>query len=628
MIDLASPGMDRPKDYKPGDRVPGTVYRVVRKIGSGGMGTVYDVEDTTVGKRYVLKTLHPELCGRKDLVARMETEARTLARLTHPNIVEVVTAGATTDEWRLPYYVMEKLNGQNLRTILEKKGSLEIAHALHIEIDLLDALDNAHDKGVLHRDVKPDNLFLHRNPNGVTTTKLLDFGIMRLLDAGPGVTAGRFMGTLRYAAPEQLRGESLSAQADLYAAGLVLYEMIAGVGPFDDLKDPNKIAAAHLHSVPPEFTSFGIAVPEAVERLVRMALSKEASKRPKDAFTFAAQLRNVKRALAAGRIADSVTSRPTEVPIVGPLTEVPLAAGGLPTRPSTAMTPEPQSPSQMGLAATEQARSGPPTRFVADSPASTGGVGGVTASSGGTLAATQSFVTGAVDRNAATHTAVSGEVPRAASAPSTQTTTLRISPVPGDWHPTARTLRMTPSVPPSTAPDADVEGQLIALLPQRDSSPSRTDTGASKTVLPTQRARTHPAVVLGLGATAALAVALAALSWGLVDHAGTPAAGARALPPGADSIAAPLSPLPTPPGPAATASGPATEPPGDAPAPSTSALPESSAGRSPPGAPSESAAAPKVAHPPLGPAARASTPPNEPPPPPPSRKRKLPGSGL
>src|SRR5580692_34480 len=255
--------MDRPKDYQPGDRVPGTVYRVVRMIGAGGMGTVYDVEDTTVGKRYVLKTLHPEFYARKDLAKRMETEARTLARLSHPNIVEVVTAGATTDDLRLPYYVMEKLNGQNLRTILDKKGSLELPHALHIGIDLLDALDNAHDKGVIHRDVKPDNIFLHRNPNGLTTTKLLDFGIMRLLDAGPGVTAGRFMGTLRYAAPEQLRGEALSPQTDLYAAALVLYEMIAGCGPFDDRVDPNKIAAAHIQTQPPPLSSWGVVVPDS-----------------------------------------------------------------------------------------------------------------------------------------------------------------------------------------------------------------------------------------------------------------------------------------------------------------------------------------------------------------------------
>jgi serine/threonine protein kinase len=198
---------NRARDYESGETVPGTVYQVVRRIGTGGMGTVYDVEDTTIGKRYVLKTLHPQLGAREDLARRMQNEARTLAWLNHPNIVEVITAGVTADGMRLPYYVMERLSGQSLRLVLEKKWQLELPHAYHIAIDLLDALDHAHDKGVIHRDVKPDNIFLHRTPAGVTVTKLLDFGIMSLLDSASRETAGRFLGTLRYAAPEQLRGE-------------------------------------------------------------------------------------------------------------------------------------------------------------------------------------------------------------------------------------------------------------------------------------------------------------------------------------------------------------------------------------------------------------------------------------
>src|SRR5579859_5864400 len=224
------------RDYKPGQSVPGTVYEVVRLIGAGGMGTVYDVEDTTIGKRYVLKTLHPQLGSREDLARRMQNEARTLARLNHPNIVEVITAGVTADDLRLPYYVMERLNGQSLRLVLEKRGQLELQHAYHIAIDLLDALDHAHDKGVIHRDVKPDNIFLHRTLAGVTVTKLLDFGIMGLLEQGRSAaeTGGRFLGTIRYASPEQLRGGVKTPKMDIYAAGLVLYEMVAGRGPFDD----------------------------------------------------------------------------------------------------------------------------------------------------------------------------------------------------------------------------------------------------------------------------------------------------------------------------------------------------------------------------------------------------------
>src|SRR5258708_7052113 len=278
---------ERARDYQPGERVPGTVYQVERVISAGGMGTVYDVEDTTIGKHYVLKTLHPQLGAREDLARRMQNEARTLARLNHPNIVDVITAGVTADDLRLPYYVMERLNGQSLRLVLEKKGQLELGHAYHIAIDLLDALDHAHDKGVVHRDVKPDNIFLHRTPAGVTLTKLLDFGIVSVLDGGHHETAGRFLGTLRYAAPEQLRGEKATPKADVYAAALVLFEIIAGRGPFDDEGDPVRISGAHLHKLAPPVSKF-VTVPRELDDLLRAALAKDPDARPRDAFSFAA----------------------------------------------------------------------------------------------------------------------------------------------------------------------------------------------------------------------------------------------------------------------------------------------------------------------------------------------------
>jgi len=302
-------------DYQPGERVPGTVYSVNRVIGAGGMGTVYDVEDTTIGKRYVLKALHAQLGAREDLARRMQNEARTLARLHHPNIVEVITAGVTGDDLKLPYYVMERLEGKSLRYVLEKGGQLELPHAYHIAIDLLDALDHAHDKGVIHRDVKPDNIFLHRTSSGVTVTKLLDFGIMSLLDATQHETAGRFLGTLRYAAPEQLRGDKPTAKVDVYAAGLVLYEMVTGRGPFDDETDTHKVAAAHLHKPAPPMSHF-VVIPPELDALVAAALSKVPAHRPRDAFSFAASLRNLKRALTGAAALESTENRATAAALV------------------------------------------------------------------------------------------------------------------------------------------------------------------------------------------------------------------------------------------------------------------------------------------------------------------------
>jgi eukaryotic-like serine/threonine-protein kinase len=335
----------RARDYQPGEQVPGTVYKVLRLIGAGGMGTVYDVEDTTIGKRYVLKTLHPKFGAREDLVRRIQQEARTLARLHHPNIVEVVTAGVTADELRLPYYLMERLSGQSLRLVLDKKGQLDLQHAYHIGIDLLDALDHAHDKGVIHRDVKPDNIFLHRTMAGVTVTKLLDFGIVSMLDARSGETAGRFLGTLRYAAPEQLRGEKPTAKTDIYSAGLVLYEIVAGRGPFDDEGDSHRIAAAHMNRLPLP-PSAHAPVPPELDVLLLSALAKSPDDRPQDAFAFAASLRNLKRLREETRQREATDLRVTAAAVLGPeSTPALVSASSSPPepRPLPAASPAPAS---------------------------------------------------------------------------------------------------------------------------------------------------------------------------------------------------------------------------------------------------------------------------------------------
>jgi len=225
---------ERTPDYQRGQVIPGTVYRVHRLLGAGGMGTVYDVEDTSVGRRYVLKTLHGSLSERADLAARLTREARALAKLQHPNIVEVYTSGTTADHLHLPFYVMERLQGQSLRTVLERKAQLTLEQAYDIEIDLLDALDHAHESGIIHRDVKPDNIFITRGRDGRSLAKLLDFGIIKLAQANStNQTGTHFIGTFRYAPPEQILGREITPRADLYAAALVLYEMLAGRSPFE-----------------------------------------------------------------------------------------------------------------------------------------------------------------------------------------------------------------------------------------------------------------------------------------------------------------------------------------------------------------------------------------------------------
>ncbi len=310
----------RVPDYQSGQAVPGTVYRVHRVLGAGGMGTVYDVEDTSVGKRYVLKTLHGDLADRADLAARLAREARALAKLQHPNIVEVYTSGTTQDTLRLPYYVMERLQGQSLRTVLERKGRLTVEQACDIGIDLLDALDHAHEFGIIHRDVKPDNIFITRGRDGRSLAKLLDFGIIKLATSGgPSsqtmATGGRFIGTFRYAPPEQILGRDVTPRSDLYAAGLVLYEMIAGRGPFDDFTGEMEIGKAHIDTAPPTLSRFATVTP-ATEQLVMSALQKDPSLRPRDAFSFASALRDLKKQLAGGGVISSRTQAATVEQVV------------------------------------------------------------------------------------------------------------------------------------------------------------------------------------------------------------------------------------------------------------------------------------------------------------------------
>jgi serine/threonine-protein kinase len=284
----------QPVQYEPGHVLAGTVYRVIRHLATGGMGSVYDVEDTTVEKRYVLKTLHPQLVSREDLARRMRDEAKSLAKLQHPNIVDVITAGITTDAVKMPFYVMERLVGQNLRVVLEKRSALDVTHCYRIAIDVADALEHAHENNIVHRDVKPENIFLHRNANGTTTTKLLDFGIMRLLDRKASHTHGKFVGTLRYASPEQVSGGDIGPATDMYSLGLVLYEMLSGRGPFDDVGDQYAIGAAHVAMAPPPPSRFVQVAPD-VERLVMSALAKDPAQRPRDCFAFASELRRILR---------------------------------------------------------------------------------------------------------------------------------------------------------------------------------------------------------------------------------------------------------------------------------------------------------------------------------------------
>lgn len=287
--------MSAQREFSDGEVVPGTRYRVTTLVGMGGMGSVYEVEHCELGKRFVLKALLRSLADRDDLGVRLRNEWRALGRLEHQNIVSVTDAGVTSTG--VPYYVMERLLGETLATRLRREVRLPLVDALRIASEVLEGLSAAHRIGVVHRDVKPPNIFLVTGRQ----TKLLDFGIAKVLDPKASQITGRgiTLGTPRYMAPEQATGDPIDARTDLYAAGLILYEMISGAGPFDTARDANELFLAHVAREPPSLIASFPEVPLALEQLVKRLLAKRVEERPSDASVVAGELRALRDQIVA-----------------------------------------------------------------------------------------------------------------------------------------------------------------------------------------------------------------------------------------------------------------------------------------------------------------------------------------
>jgi serine/threonine-protein kinase len=286
--------------------IPGTRYRVQGLIGSGGMGCVYDVEHEELGKRFVLKALHRGLDERNDLAARLRNEWRALGRLEHPNIVTVTDAGTSADN--VAFYVMERLEGETLAASLRRHHELPVSQALCIGIGIVEGLGAAHDIGIIHRDVKPPNIFLTRDGS----VKLLDFGIAKVMDhSGTPITGrGVAIGTPRYMSPEQARGAPVDGRADLYAVGLILFEMVSGRLPFDDALDPNDLLLCHLTKAPARLSAVALGIPTELDELVDSLLAKDARDRPSNARVVAEALREIGAAVGPAQHAEA-GARPT-----------------------------------------------------------------------------------------------------------------------------------------------------------------------------------------------------------------------------------------------------------------------------------------------------------------------------
>jgi serine/threonine-protein kinase len=280
-------------EYAPGDAIPETVYRIVRSLGEGGMGRVYEVEDMTLGKRYALKILSGLGPKSSAALVRMAVESRTLVKVAHPNIVNVFTAGVTPDGCF--YYVMELLRGSSLGRLLETKGNLDLRFGIPIALATAGALERAHAKGVVHRDVKPDNIFVSAQSNRTSIIKLLDFGVAALLDNVRSIErdAGMMLGTPCYMAPEQQLGERATPAMDIWSLGVVLFEMVTGVTPFCGESLPELILAVHGQRPAPPLRELAPSVPPRLDRLVASMLEKDLKQRIASMSAVVSELRAI-----------------------------------------------------------------------------------------------------------------------------------------------------------------------------------------------------------------------------------------------------------------------------------------------------------------------------------------------
>jgi serine/threonine-protein kinase len=258
-------------------------YRILGLIGTGGMGAVYRAEHVHMKKLFALKLLHPEFLGVEEVRQRFEREAVAAGRIEHPNVV------GATDFGKLPdgsfYLVLEYIDGTSLRALLERTGALSPARAIRIAHQTTLALGAAHTAGVVHRDLKPDNVMLIAEPDGSDRVKVLDFGIARVSSADAQrdntqlTRVGVVMGTVAYMSPEQATGQEVDARADLYSLGVMLYEMVAGVVPFD-APLPSQVLARQLVEEPPPLPP---DTAPALAELIFDLMQKKADDRPASA---------------------------------------------------------------------------------------------------------------------------------------------------------------------------------------------------------------------------------------------------------------------------------------------------------------------------------------------------------
>src|ERR1700693_2860771 len=255
-------------------------YRIDAQIGRGGMSTVYRAFDMVLDRPVAIKLMHREIASDSDQLERFRREARSVAQLNHPHIVTVIDAGEepAEDGGSTPYIVLEYVEGETLKELIRREGPLDIPQALAYAIEIARALGAAHERMIVHRDVKPQNVLIGEEGGA----KITDFGIARTLTEEGLTMAGRVLGTTDYVSPEQALGEPVTGQSDLYSLGIVLYEMLTGEIPFRG-DSPVAVAMRHVREQVPDVQLMRPHLSAAGAAVVDRAVAKDLTRRYPDA---------------------------------------------------------------------------------------------------------------------------------------------------------------------------------------------------------------------------------------------------------------------------------------------------------------------------------------------------------